>query len=188
MSKIGLLGGAFDPIHCGHIALAKAAQDRLGLEQIWLLPSGRHRFKQEKAPFSLRFSWVERAVAAYPGLEARRDDCQAGISYTSELVQNLPSEHRYYFLIGADNLPGLPQWHRFAWLWENLRFVVVERPGAAKLRTDDPLADKLIRLPMEPQAISSSQIRENPFLWQNKLPKVIRKEVLDFYGEAHEKK
>ena len=135
MTKVGLLGGSFDPIHCGHLVVAEEARERLGLEQVVFVPGRRppHKLDKELAPAAHRLRMAELAVEGNPrfevsDVELRRDEP----SYTVVTVEQLRAEHDdwdIYFLIGADTLPELPTWYHIAELASLCRFAVFARAG-----------------------------------------------------------
>lgn len=174
MAKVGLLGGSFNPIHVGHLVLAEAAREQLGLERVLLVPNSLppHKAAETMAPAADRLRMVELAVADHPALEAcdvelRRE----GASYSLHTVRGLLSEHPdwdVHFLIGADTLPELPTWYRIRELAELCKFVVANRPGESPdcfdaLRpalTAEQIAGmrrRVIAIP--PMGVSSTEIR-----------------------------
>jgi len=181
--RIGLLGGTFDPIHCGHLNLADAAQVALRLDRVSLITANipPHR-PQPVASAYHRFAMVALAVANRPNwraadLELRLD----APSYTSTTLDRfhvrgyMPSE--LYFIIGADAFAEIATWHDYPRILDRTHFAVVSRPGfpvgelahrlpslAARMtwpRSDTVLhAAPLILLIDEPTAdVSSSAIR-----------------------------
>jgi len=184
MMKIGLLGGAFDPVHLGHLAVAKAVLRELQLDKVWFLPSGCHRDKSAVAGFERRIDWLERAVADEQKFEVKNWDKGDGrVCYTADLLERLPrGDCEYFFIIGEDNAKGLAGWHRFEWLMENVRFVVVSRQDAGDWQKLD-YAHKLQYVQMEPVDVCSAKIRGCPERYGKFLPAGIRKEVATFYGK-----
>ncbi len=185
MKRIGLLGGAFDPVHIGHLSAADTVQKALGLNEIWFLPSGNHRFKDEFADFETRKKWLVGAVASYDKFKVMDFDKSAGeVSYTAELIKKIFSlGHKYYFIIGEDNVGGLGEWHDIEWLLENIQFVVVSRKNKDCWHGLNHL-DRLEFVGMDLVNVSSSQIRENPRRFSSFLPMEVREEIVDFYEKV----
>ncbi|HIF42339.1 MAG TPA: nicotinate (nicotinamide) nucleotide adenylyltransferase [Planctomycetes bacterium] len=136
--RLGLFGGSFDPIHKGHLAAARAAQEAFGLDRVVFVPAARppHKPDLELAPEADRLEMVRLAVASEPSwsvcdLEFDRP----GPSYTMDTVEQLRAragedeEASIWLLIGADNLPGLVGWHRVEELLEAVRPIVIRRAG-----------------------------------------------------------
>ncbi|MCC7483315.1 MAG: nicotinate-nicotinamide nucleotide adenylyltransferase, partial [Hyphomicrobiales bacterium] len=117
--RIGLLGGTFDPIHVGHLALAHAARDALRLDEVRLVPTGRSWQKAGAgAGVAARLAMVRRAVSAIPGVVVDdRETRRAGASYTIdtliELRAELGAEPALVLLLGSDQLRNLATWHRY---------------------------------------------------------------------------
>lgn len=136
MTKVGLLGGSFDPVHVGHLVLAEQAREQLGLEHVLFVPScvPPHKLDKQLAPAEHRLRMVELAVAGNPAFEARDLELRReGPSYSLDTVRELRAARGeawdLYFVIGADTLPELATWHRVAELAELCKFVVFSRPG-----------------------------------------------------------
>jgi len=132
--RVGVLGGAFDPPHVGHLILAQEAWWRLRLDLMLLVPVGTPtdrpapRFGAEH-----RVRMVEAAVAGHPGLACSRVEVDRdGPSFTADTMELVAREHpgaELWFLLGADRLRTLPDWHDPARLLRLARIAVVPRPG-----------------------------------------------------------
>lgn len=141
LKKIGIFGGTFDPIHHGHLLLARDALEQLQLESILFIPAARspHKPRQQPAAADSRADMIRAAIEGEPRfcldeLELTRP----APSYTVETIEALKRrepETEFVYLIGEDNVAQLPTWHRFAELSEMVRFAVLDRTG---LRTDHP--------------------------------------------------
>jgi nicotinate-nucleotide adenylyltransferase len=133
--RVGILGGTFDPVHCGHLEVGAAAQAALGLGEILLVPSNLppHR-PQPLASAYHRFAMVALAIAGRPGwrvldLELR----EAAWSYTSETLERFHAEGftatELFFIAGADAFLEIGTWHNYPTLLDFAHFAVVSRPG-----------------------------------------------------------
>lgn len=161
MTRYALLGGSFDPIHNGHLHIARGILNAGAANRVAFIPNSRHNFKRDSVvlDFTDRYSLVEACLE--PNMEVWTDDSQ-GSGYTSDLLgsifQRMPRAE-FLWVIGSDNLPALPRWHDFAWLRQNVRFLVIPRPGF-------PLLDKDLRrvrrkvLRLEPSPVSSTLVRQ----------------------------
>lgn len=131
---LGLLGGAFDPVHHGHLRLAIECRERLGLGEVRLLPTGRapHR-PAALASGAQRMAMLQLAVAGEAGLAGDdRELLRDGPSYTVNTLEQLRSENSQRPLVwicGLDAFLGLPGWHRWQDLLALAHLVVVHRPG-----------------------------------------------------------
>ena len=155
--KIGLYGGSFDPIHNGHLILARDAMERLELDKVIFLPAriSPHKLDRPPAPPEARCLMLATAIADEPCFEM--DACEIereGPSFTIDTVQlfrnRYPGAKLYYF-IGDDNLPELDTWRDIANLRESAHFVVLSRAGMPFL-SEFPIITRHIE-------ISSTEIR-----------------------------
>jgi nicotinate-nucleotide adenylyltransferase len=134
LKKIGIYGGTFDPIHHGHLILAREALETLGLEQIVFVAARISPHKDAPAAGAeMRLSMLQAAIAG----EARFavDDCElrrSPPSYSIDTVEHFrqrDSGCEIYYLIGEDQVPTLANWRRFDELQKLVRFAVLDRTG-----------------------------------------------------------
>jgi nicotinate-nucleotide adenylyltransferase len=131
---LGILGGTFDPIHNGHVELAREVRDALGLACVRLIPAGDppHR-AAPVATAAHRLAMVELAIEGIPGLEVdAREIDRPGRSYTVDTLRSLRNESRerpLALIVGADAFIGLPTWHEWHQIFALSHIVVVARPG-----------------------------------------------------------
>lgn len=135
-SRLGILGGTFDPVHNGHVEVALAARRVLGLDHVVLLPSRipPHRAAQPAATPFHRFAMTALAANGVDGLEASDLELSApGISYTSATLDRLHAVNlrptQIFFITGADAFAEIETWHRYPDVLDMAHFVVVSRPG-----------------------------------------------------------
>jgi|SRR5579884_2686993 len=139
--RIGLFGGAFDPVHVGHLILAEQCREQGRLDQVWFLPSAHHPFKPDLARYAQRVEMLRLAVAgndAFRVEEIEKDLPAPG--YTAETVTELRRRHpatEFWLLLGGDNLIDLPRWHEPARLVEQVGLLVLPRPDFALPAEDD---------------------------------------------------
>jgi nicotinate-nucleotide adenylyltransferase len=136
--RVAVLGGTFDPIHLGHLALAEQAQKHLAADEVWLVPARQpaHRTPAQ-ASAEDRVDMVAAAVAGDPAmrvldLEARRP----GPSYTFDTVVELNRLHpdvELWLVLGADAAREIASWHRRAELMEQAHFLLTNRTGVEEL-------------------------------------------------------
>ena len=135
--NVGLFGGTFDPIHRGHLAIARAARRQLMLEEILFVPSGvpPHKRAGTVTPFHDRHAMVVLATAgerAFVPSRLEDPDLVAGATYSIDTVRRLrralgPSD-RLFFLIGADAFLDIATWRGADVLTREVEFVVANRP------------------------------------------------------------
>jgi nicotinate-nucleotide adenylyltransferase len=141
VARIGVLGGTFDPIHVGHVAVAQAARRELGLDVVLVIPAARppHKVGVPMAPAADRLAMVELAVAGEVGLSASRIEIdRAGPSWTIDTLAGIAEAARLAghdaeltLILSADAFAGLPAWHEPDRLLQAARIAVAPRPGHA---------------------------------------------------------
>ena len=174
MLRIGLFGGTFDPIHNGHLHIARSFADELDLESVILLPAGDpyHKTAPRTAAHH-RLAMAE--IAAQADSRLAVSDCdivRQGATYTHDTVQifrqHFPAAE-LWLLIGMDSLLQLHTWHRWQNLVRQCRIAAAPRPGSSLAQAPAPLQTWLAEalpqgrlhiLQAEPLPISSSQIRQ----------------------------
>lgn len=170
--KVGLFGGSFDPIHCGHIEPAKAARRRLGLERVIFLPTAipPHKPARRLAPPLARYAMVELALLREEGLYASPHELTLDRpAYTIETLEHFQRQMpaaELHLLIGSDSFLELPQWHRWRDIATAARLVVLPRPGweldglAPPALADLAAAGRVLVVEDRPYEVSSTRLRE----------------------------
>ncbi|MGB7769073.1 MAG: nicotinate (nicotinamide) nucleotide adenylyltransferase [Verrucomicrobiia bacterium] len=162
--KLGLFGGSFDPIHFGHLLVAQAAIEELGLDRLFFIPAAQSPFKPENqpAPASRRLQWLRLALAGKTNCEVDDQEVRrGGVSYTIETVRDYANRFpraELFYLIGADNAAKLNEWREANELARLAQFVVTPRPGEGPVKFPPPFHGRTLK--GFPLAVSSSQIRE----------------------------
>ena len=134
-SHIGILGGTFDPVHCGHLRMALELRELLRLDQLRLIPAGEPPHKPAPDTHSrLRLRMLELALQGEAEIQADgRECCRPGPSYTvdtlGELRAELGSELAISLCVGADAFAQMPSWHNWQQLPGLCHIVVMARPG-----------------------------------------------------------
>ena len=139
--RIAIFGGSFDPIHNGHLAVARAADRRFNFDEMHFVAASRppHKLKQHLAPFPHRFAMVSLACADHPHFvpslaEAGEDFSGTQLHYSVDTVRyfrhafHSPGD-RIFFMIGADAFLDIPMWKEYETLLGLCDFVVANRPG-----------------------------------------------------------
>lgn len=161
--SVGLYGGTFDPVHLGHLLVAQAALEELGLNRLYFIPAAQSPFKpdQEAAPASLRLRLLRGALAGMDKTEIDPQELErGGTSYSIQTARDYARRFphaRLFWLIGADHVPSLPKWREAEALATLVEFVVLPRPGAVP----SPLPEgfRIRQLKGFPLAVSASEIR-----------------------------
>lgn len=190
MTRIGVLGGTFNPIHLGHLRAAEEVAEALDLSRVLLVPSAQPPHKSAGAgsplaPGTLRLAWVEAACAGNPRLAAcDLEVARGGASYTVDTLRALVetgAAARPVFIIGSDAFTELGSWREPKQLFALADFAVMARPGTPghlgdwipdSLRADFEIAPSgdaarhratggsVRAIAIPALAISSSEIRE----------------------------
>jgi nicotinate-nucleotide adenylyltransferase len=166
MGKIGLFGGSFDPVHLGHLLVAQAAREELGLERLYFIPASQSPFKPERqyTVAGVRLRLLRLALAGREWCEVDEQEVRrGGVSYTIDTVrdyaQRFPRAELFY-LIGADHVPLLPKWREAGELARLARFAVIPRPGHSNSPSMEfPAGFRGQWLKGFPLGVSSSEIR-----------------------------
>ena len=175
--KIGVLGGTFDPVHLGHLAMAEEAWQALGLAEVVLIPSGQPVYKSDRkiAPAADRLEMLRLAAAGRPYLEVSTIETdRPGASYTVDTLTALKmsygSRAELYFILGWDSLAQLGGWRQPRRLVSLCLLVAVPRPGFPRpdIKTMEKqvpgISEKLIFLDKPEMAVSATEIRKKASL------------------------
>jgi nicotinate-nucleotide adenylyltransferase len=166
--NIGLFGGTFDPIHHGHVALARAAKERFDLGRICFVPANvpPHKQRQPVTPFCHRYAMVVLATvgekafvpslleapgvvpASVPAAKGKAaKDAVPGANYSIDTVRRLKASlkkiDRVFFLIGMDAFSEIAHWHQAEALFRECEFIVASRPGYSLADVANALPEKI---------------------------------------------
>lgn len=144
MTRLGLLGGTFDPPHFGHLVAAQEVAWRLRLDRVLFLPARQNPLKRGERSSAAedRCQMVALAIGDDARFELSRLDLdRPPPSYSADLLRALASpDHELFFMIGADILPELPRWREPEEILRLARLVVVNRPGSP-----EPDVERLVK-------------------------------------------
>ena len=163
MQRIGLFGGSFDPVHTGHLLLAQAAIEELGLTRLFFILAAQSPFKTDNqfAPAAARMQLLRLALAGKTNCEVDDQEIQrGGVSFTIDTVRDyarrFPNAQLFY-LIGADNVASLPKWREANELARLAEFAVISRPGDESAPLPPPFRGQTLQ--GFPFGVSASRIR-----------------------------
>jgi nicotinate-nucleotide adenylyltransferase len=163
--RIGLFGGSFDPIHNGHLAVARAADRRFNFDEIHFIPASRppHKLKQHLAPFPHRYAMVALACTEHPHFvpslaEAGEDFSGTQLHYSVDTVRYFRHAYhghgdRIFFIIGADAFLDIPMWKEYETLLGLCDFIIANRPG---IRAD------ALKLVIPPDLMAAPNTKRDP--------------------------
>ena len=172
--KIGIMGGTFNPIHNGHLLLAKTAKQEVCLDEVWFMPSGlpAHKSNSELLPSHQRFTMVQLAVKDSPGFIASSFEIdRPGFTYTADTMQALAEEypqHEFFFIIGGDSLMKFHHWVKPEVIAAHTTLLAAGRNGYTKEELQHQAKELqrlfgtgVILISMPELNVSSNQIRSS---------------------------
>lgn len=170
VSRLGIMGGTFDPIHHGHLVTAEEALWQFHLDEVVFVPTGQPWMKADRddvAPAEHRYLMTVVATAGNPRFTVSRVDVErAGPTYTVDTLEAIRTERRdhaeLFFITGADAVLEIFRWKDPDELLERVHFIAATRPGydIARFERDAPTRHPHISVMDIPAlAISSSDIR-----------------------------
>jgi nicotinate-nucleotide adenylyltransferase len=205
---VGIVGGTFDPIHEGHLAMARQAAEQLGLEQVLLMPAGAPWQRVPQASARDRLAMAQIAVGNSPNIrvddrEVRRSTPTYTIDTLHELRSELGTQRPIWLVLGADAFLNIPTWRRWQELLLHAHIAVACRPGYAlqdnamapslkrelAQRLCNPAqacgaAGAIVMLDIPPLDISSTEIRAA--IRQQRAPgRLLPRAVLDYIESHH---
>lgn len=163
MLKVGIFGGSFNPVHTGHVALAKSLCQKAGLDEVWFMVSPQNPFKAHATDLladHLRLEMVRKAVENEPQLKA--SDYEFLLpkpSYTWNTLQALSADYpdtEFTLLIGGDNWAAFDKWYRSADILARYPIVVYPRQGSHTGNVPEGVT--IVETPL--LDISSTEIRQ----------------------------
>ena len=174
--KTAIFGGTFNPIHSAHLAMARLAADRLGLDRVLFIPAGRPPHKEASTPYEDRYRMVELACAADRRFEPSRLEDGNETSYSIHTIERVKAMERMkatgdmkatgrikaddagplYFIVGSDAFAEITSWYRWQDVIAAVEFIVVARPGHP---IHPPPGANVHRLDDVALPVSSSEIR-----------------------------
>lgn len=180
--KIGIYGGTFDPVHHGHLILARQALEDVRLDRIVFVPAAGSPFKvqNDAAPAADRLAMLRLAIKAATRFSVDPIEIErGGVSYSIDTVQAFRARDRkakYFFLVGEDNACRFDEWHRFDELKQLVNFVVLSRSEA--YQSDEyPVVRRRIE-------ISSTEIR-NRVANREPITYLVPEAVADYIRRHH---
>lgn len=162
--RVGLFGGSFDPVHCGHLLMARAAIEEAELDRMILIPTATSPFKPDSnpAPADARLMLLRLALAGETDCEVDDQEIRrGGVSYTIDTVKSMSERHpgaKLFWLIGADHVRQLPEWREADELARRVEFLIIPRPGETAPALPPPFRGRVLQ--GFPFAVSSTEIRE----------------------------
>lgn len=184
--RVGILGGTFNPIHIGHLAVAQMAMDKFSLDKVVFVPTHLppHKKIANLASAAHRYQMVRIAIEDNPAFMISDYEIKkGGKSYSVETIRHFrtiyPAGTKFFFIIGSDNLAELSSWKEIEQIVGMVSFVVVNRPGFEDVQC--PIRHQHLSMPG--MDISSSYLRRG--VVQGKSIKYLVPEKVFRYIEKH---
>jgi nicotinate-nucleotide adenylyltransferase len=145
--RVGLYGGSFNPVHEGHLQVARTAKVRLGLDRvIWLVTPG-NPLKEPPTGLAARVAGVKARVGE-PGMIVSDLEARTGTRYSLDTLRVLKARYpgvHFVWIMGADNLAGFHRWRGWAEIMRQVPVAIVARPGAMMAALSSPAARRFAR-------------------------------------------
>ena len=164
--RIGLMGGTFDPVHYGHIAIAHSFMKSGYLDELWILltPDPPHKQNQALSDYEARLELLKRAFSEAEKIKLSSvENSLPRPTYTLQTVRHLKEtypEYRFYLCIGSDSMAKFSSWYRYREILQLVELLVARRPGEKPSTDDAEIAENSTFIGHEPVNISSTEIRE----------------------------
>jgi nicotinate-nucleotide adenylyltransferase len=164
--RVGIVGGTFDPVHAGHLVLAEQARTQLALDEVLFMPAGQpwRKADREITAAEHRIAMLRLAIEGNDAfgitdIELRRE----GPTYTADTLEALAAERlddEFWFIVGADALADMPNWHEPQRILRHARLAAAPRAeGGDALPPIEGIAERIDRFAMPRLDVSSSAIR-----------------------------
>lgn len=127
--RVGIYGGAFDPVHVGHVLTAQWLLITNQVDQVWILPSFNHPFAKQMASFEDRIQMCQKSFGIFENVYIKTDEENnpSGLMYdlVSQIKSRYPSDFEFYLVIGADNWEQRKKWKKWGELKKAVADVIV---------------------------------------------------------------
>ncbi len=177
--KVGVLGGTFDPVHIGHLAIARSFLDSGWVDELWIIPAGEppHKNGDEITPFADRMNMLRSAFEDWEKVVVSPiEETLPRPSYTLRTIRALKQHYpddRFYLCMGSDSLASFTRWHRYKEILEECSLLAARRPGYRAEDIDPELKGKVRLVNHHPLKVSSGRLREkmaNGYLPVDQIP------------------
>jgi nicotinate-nucleotide adenylyltransferase len=132
MKNIALFGGAFDPVHNGHIKVVEFVLTNTDMNEVWLLPALKHKYNKEMVDFSKRIEMCRIAAQGNDKIKISPAEIlnkDGSVYCLINEIKKVFKDDNFSFVIGLDNALTFNQWYKYEWLEQNVPFIIVPRHG-----------------------------------------------------------
>lgn len=163
--KIGLLGGSFDPVHNGHLAIARSFLASSYIAELWVLltPHPPHKRDQSPASYELRYKMLQKAFTDFDrvkvsNIEKKLPDPSYTVR-TLEFLTDRYSEKSFFLCLGSDSAQHFTQWYQWQKILSYCELLIAARPSAKDMELDQEIAQKAHFIDHQPISVSSTEVR-----------------------------
>ncbi|MEL7834602.1 nicotinate (nicotinamide) nucleotide adenylyltransferase [Fodinibius sp. Rm-B-1B1-1] len=164
--SIGILGGSFDPVHKGHISIAKSFLESDYIDELWVLltPDPPHKTETSLADYRYRLKMLQAAFGDIEGVNV--SDLENKLSQPSYTIQTLKylyetyPQHKFFLCIGGDSFQDFKSWKDWQQILAHCNLLVAKRPGTNTKNMDDSILKNTYFINHHPIAVSSTEVRE----------------------------
>jgi len=165
--SVGLLGGSFDPVHNGHLAIAQSFLNSGVIAELWILltPDPPHKIEHSQAPYDLRLQMLKQAFQEWENLVVSDvENHLPSPSYTLQTLAYLTQEYpniTFYLCMGEDSACNFTQWHKWQDILTHCNLLIARRPSDSLPDLDPRVAEHAEFVEHDAVDISSTDIRES---------------------------
>lgn len=166
MKRVGLFGGTFDPPTIAHLIAAEWTREELNLDEVWFMPAWQNPLKTKNGISSpeIRLEMLENAVIENDNFIVNTIEfARKGLSYTYDTIKQIKSENQdkeFYLIQGTDAILQIEEWYRWDDLLDEVKFVVLTRPGFDPVRISEGTRRRITLLQMPELDLSATLVRE----------------------------
>ncbi len=163
--RIGLFGGTFDPVHNGHLSIARSFLNSGLIDELWVLltPHPPHK-ESDLSSYETRYNMLQKTFGDMGKVSVSTiENKLPKPSYSVQTVRHLKAEypdHTFYFCMGEDSLAQFNTWKFYTEILKECELLVARRPGVTHEEVEDQILSRTHFVDHTPKDISSSQIRE----------------------------
>ena len=164
--RVGVLGGTFDPVHKGHLAIARSFLDSGEIDELWIIPSAfpPHKNGDEVTSYADRRAMLELVFDRWEKVRISTiEDQLPKPSYTLQTIRSLKEkypEYQFYLCMGSDSLVHFHQWHRYREILGECSLLVAKRPGFDDQQISPEILNRTQFVAHKPIQISSSGLKD----------------------------
>ena len=164
--RVGVLGGTFDPVHKGHLAIARSFLDSGFIDSLWIIPAAfpPHKNGDEVTSFTDRKAMLDLVFGHMDNVKINTiEERLSKPSYTLQTIRALKEEYpeyMFYLCLGSDSLVTFSQWYQYKEILNECSLLVARRTGFDDHQIEPEILEKTRFIPHDPIQVSSSELKE----------------------------